>query len=127
MTAFEPRHHDEAEQAVIGGIFEAGRAVDEAGEIIAWVGINLDTGNFRENSYEQIRMCLPHAINAQFKTEIRGAGGRAEPSDWDRIVRLFDEAGYKGYFALEYESDSAPENFPPLAVKLRDLARKYSG
>ena len=42
-------------------------------------------------------------------------------------VRLFDEAGYKGYFALEYESDSAPENFPPLAVKLRDLARKYSG
>ena len=92
-----------------------------------WVGINLDTGNFRENFYEQIRMCLPYAVNAQFKTVMRGLKGEVEPSDWERIVKMFAESGYKGYLALEYEENRpAREAFPPLMRKLRDLARQHS-
>jgi len=92
-----------------------------------WVGINLDTGNFRENFYEQIRMCLPYAVNSQFKIEMRGQDGEREPSDWERIVKMFAEANYKGYLALEYEGrEPAPEAFPDLMRKLRDLARQSS-
>ena len=92
-----------------------------------WVGINLDTGNFRERPYEQIEMCLPYAVNSQFKTEMRLDGGINEPSDWDRIVKLFAAAGYRGYLAIEYEgAEPAPKAFPGYMRRLQELARKYS-
>ena len=93
-----------------------------------WVGINLDTGNFPEHPYRQIEMCLPYAVNAQFKTEMHYGGGQTEPSDWERIVKLFAAAGYKGYLALEYEGkEPAPEAFPRWMARLTSLARKYNG
>ncbi len=92
-----------------------------------WVGINLDTGNFREEPYRQIEMCLPHAVNTQFKAEIREESGRRE-SDWDRIVAMLAKGGYKGYLGLEYEAAEEPMTaVPRLMKRLRDLARKYSG
>lgn len=91
-----------------------------------WVGINLDTGNFREDPYGQIEMCLPHAVNAQFKTEMRLDGGRREPSDWERIVKMFAAAGYKGYLAIEYEGqEPAPEAFPGHMRRLQGIVAKY--
>jgi sugar phosphate isomerase/epimerase len=91
-----------------------------------WVGINLDTGNFRENSYRQIEMCVPYAVNAQFKTDIH-ENGKSEPSDWPRIMKIFASAGYKGYLALEYEGeDDAVKAVPPLLRKLNDLALRPS-
>jgi hypothetical protein len=91
------------------------------------VGINLDTGNFRENFYEQIQACLPYAVNSQFKTDMRDADGKLSPSDWDRIVRMFAGAGYKGYLALEYEgAEPVLQAFPAAMGRLRDLTRKYS-
>ncbi len=92
-----------------------------------WVGINLDTGNFREEPYRQIEMALPYAVNAQFKTEMHYAGNRREQSDWERIVRLFAAAGYKGYLALEYEgAEPAAQAFDGYMSKLRGLVKKYS-
>ncbi len=92
-----------------------------------WIGINLDTGNFRARPYEQIEMCLPYAVNAQFKTEMHYEGGRREPSDWQRILKLFAGAGYRGYLALEYEGkEPAPQAFPAHMRRLCALAAKYS-
>ncbi|MCW5981520.1 MAG: sugar phosphate isomerase/epimerase [Bryobacteraceae bacterium] len=91
-----------------------------------WVGINLDTGNFRQDSYRQIAMCAPYAVNAQFKTVIREKE-KGEPADWDRLTKIFADAKYKGYLALEYEEAAdAATAVPPLLRKLRDLTRKYS-
>lgn len=112
-----------------GGItLKAERVIDIVRQVDSpWVGINLDTGNFREKPYEQIEMCLPYAVNAQFKTEMRFDGGRQEPSDWERIVKLFAKAGYKGYLALEYEGrEPAPQAFPRHIKRLSELARRYS-
>lgn len=93
-----------------------------------WVGINLDTGNFREQFYEQIERCLPYAVNAQFKTAMRGPNREEEPSDWERIVKMFAASGYKGYLALEYEAkEPAPRAFPRMMLRLKALADKYSG
>ncbi len=92
-----------------------------------WVGINLDTGNFREDPYAQIEMCIPYAVNVQVKSEVRGAGGRPEPQDWDRIGALLARAAYRGYLALEYEAAEDPATaMPRLLAELRRVAAKYS-
>lgn len=67
-----------------------------------WVGINLDTGNFTSDVYPQIEICLPYAVNVQVKVNVK-SGGKTEPSDWARVVKMLNGAGYKGYLALEYE------------------------
>jgi L-ribulose-5-phosphate 3-epimerase len=90
-----------------------------------WVGINLDTGNFDRHAYKQIEMCLPYAVNAQFKTKIRDEAGQQVPSDWPKLVGMFAKAGYRGYFALEYEdNEDARAAVPRLTRSLNELARK---
>ena len=110
-----------------GGITLRGERVKQIVEKVnsPWVGINLDTGNFRDNSYQQIQLCAPRAVNAQLKIEIH-ENGREEPSDWDRITKIFADARYRGYLALEYEGkENAVKAVPPLLKKLKDVTRKY--
>ncbi len=84
-----------------------------------WVGINLDSGNFRRDAYAQMEMCAPYAVNVQMKVEVRGADGKVEPCDWPRVARLLAAAGYRGYAALEYESkEDARTAIPGLLKKL---------
>ena len=90
------------------------------------VGINLDNGNFRSEPYDQIAMCLPYAVNSQFKVHVRNDAGEHVPSDWERIVRMFAEAGYRGYMALEYEASEDPfEAVPRHLSRLRELASRH--
>lgn len=92
-----------------------------------WVGVNLDTGNFERDAYQQIATIMPYTVNVQFKTEIRVENGRHEPSDWNRLTRMLADSGYRGYMALEYEAKNDPITaMPPLLKKLNDLARQYS-
>jgi sugar phosphate isomerase/epimerase len=90
------------------------------------VGINLDTGNFESDGYEQIEMCIPYAVNSQYKVKIRD-GGKEQNSDWDRITKMFADAGYKGYCSLEYEENDDPFKAVPQHLKqMCALAKKYS-
>ncbi|MDA0207609.1 MAG: sugar phosphate isomerase/epimerase [Acidobacteria bacterium] len=92
-----------------------------------WVGINLDTGNFRRDPYREIEMCVPHAVNAQFKTMMNFEDGRHEASDWDRVMKMFAASGYKGYVSLEYEGEEPVATaVPKYLAQLRDLSKKYS-
>lgn len=92
-----------------------------------WVGINLDTGNFREDPYGQMEMCVPYAVNVQVKSEMRGPDGRAERQDWDRIGAMLAQAGYRGYLSLEYEAAEDPATaMPRLLAELRRVTAKYS-
>jgi sugar phosphate isomerase/epimerase len=91
-----------------------------------WAGVNVDTGNFIANPYEQLSMCMPYAVSVQVKTLIAGEGGRV-PSDWDRIAKMLVDANYRGYLALEYEDkEPAPAAMPRLLKKLDEVCRKYS-
>jgi len=113
-----------------GGITERAERIIQIVKAIdsPWVGINVDTGNFRKDAYTQLRMCMPYAVNSQVKTEIWDESGKKVPADWDRIIRMFAEASYKGYFALEYEAaEPAPIAVPKMTRQLNVLARKYSG
>jgi sugar phosphate isomerase/epimerase len=103
-------------------IIEIVRMVDSP-----WVGINLDTGNFRSDWYGQIALCVPYAVNVQYKIDMRDERERGEPADWDRITGLLAGGGYRGYLALEYEDeDDALKAVPPLLAKLKQVAAKYS-
>lgn len=86
-----------------------------------WVGVNLDTGNFESDAYNQLAICLPYSVNVQVKENIKVTKTQ-EKSDWARIVGMLNKAGYKGYLALEYEEKEAPEvAVPRLLAKLKQV------
>lgn len=92
-----------------------------------WVAVNLDTGNFRTEAFKQIELALPKSVNIQVKVEMLDDSGKRVRQDWDRVVRLVAQSGYKGYLALEYEAaEPALEAVPRLMAQLRELTRKYS-
>jgi sugar phosphate isomerase/epimerase len=92
-----------------------------------WVAINLDTGNFRTEAFQQIAMCLPYSANVQVKSEMMHEDGKRGPQDWDKVTRMIADSGYKGYLALEYEAkEPAPTAVPRLLGTLKELCRKYS-
>ncbi len=76
-----------------------------------WLGINLDSGNFRTGDpYKDFAECVPYALNVQFKAEIHDAATKAEkPADFKRFTQILRDGGYQGWVALEYEAkeDSA--------------------
>ncbi len=76
-----------------------------------WVGINLDSGNFRTaDPYKDFAECVPYAVNVQLKVELGHppAGGKKE-ADLKRFAKILRDGGYQGWVALEYEAkeDSA--------------------
>jgi sugar phosphate isomerase/epimerase len=74
-----------------------------------WVGINLDSGNFHSaDPYAELELCVPYAVNVQFKVEIQRQGQKKEESDLARVVKILCDANYQGYFALEYEAAADP-------------------
>ena len=110
------------EYAGLSGIFlgieNHGGIVAEADSLLeivkatrsAWVGINLDTGNFHtDDVYGDIARCVPYAVNVQLKVEIQplGAKQRSE-TDLKRLVKILREGGYQGFVALEYEAAPDP-------------------
>lgn len=110
-----------------GGIWTtAGPPLDvvkKAGSL--WAGINLDTGNFRDDAYSQIEQCAPYATNVHLKTTVH-MNGQSEPSDWPKILKLLGAAGYRGYLALEYESTDDPAgSVPKLVKKMRESIASY--
>ncbi len=90
-----------------------------------WLGINLDTGNFRtEDPYADFTRCAPFAVNIQVKDEIRRAGATAsEPADIPRFFKILRDANYQGWVALEYESAENPWTAVPRLLKqMKELA-----
>ncbi|MEW6234607.1 MAG: sugar phosphate isomerase/epimerase family protein [Candidatus Omnitrophota bacterium] len=79
-----------------------------------WFGVNLDTGNFHtDDPYKDIAETAPYAVNVQVKVEMSNAAGKAIEPDFERIVGMLGEAGYRGYVALEYEAKPEPKDAVP--------------
>lgn len=80
-----------------------------------WVGVNLDSGNFRTpNPYKDFAECVPYSLNVQLKVEIHDhAGSGKKPADLKRFTRLLRDGGYQGWVALEYEAKENPATAVP--------------
>lgn len=85
-----------------------------------WFGVNFDSGNFQtDDPYAGLAKIAPYTVNAQIKVMMRPKGGR-EPADFDRIIGILRDAGYRGYVVLEYEENEDPfEAIPRHLDKLR--------
>lgn len=74
-----------------------------------WFGVNLDTGNFHTDPYNDLAKCAPYAVNVQIKVEIKRKDQKeSEPADLSRLVRILRDAGYQGFVTLEYEEKPDP-------------------
>ncbi len=90
-----------------------------------WVGINVDTGNFPDDGYRQVEMCLPYAVHMHVKSNIAVKGQRQD-LDWDRLVEMVSPV-YRGYMALEYEGKEDPRKAVPQLIGMMQKAiQKYA-
>lgn len=87
-----------------------------------WFGVNFDSGNFQtDDPYRDLERIAPYAVNAQIKASIT-RDGKKEPADLPRIVKILQDARYRGYVALEYEEKEDPfEAIPRYLSRLREL------
>ncbi len=94
-----------------------------------WLGVNLDSGNFRGsvNPYDQMAMLAPYAVNAQIKVVLMMPDGTKQPTDYGRVIKILRDANYRGYVALEYEEpgDVAAECRKHVAA-IREAMQKAS-
>lgn len=110
------------------GVENHGGIVAEADELLdivrsvksPWVGINLDIGNFNTTDpYGDLAKCAPYAVNVQYKGLMRPRGSKEVATDLPRVVRMLREAGYQGWFVLEYEMPEDP--FVRVPSMLREM------
>lgn len=91
-----------------------------------WVGINLDSGNFRTaDPYRDFAECVPYALNVQLKVEIQGdKPDSKKEADLKRFVKILRDGGYQGWVALEYEAKEDPATAVPRL--LRELQSHFT-
>lgn len=79
-------------------------------EAVPGAGCCLDFGNWDEAIREEaIRMLAPLATHVHAKSFRFDANGDEANFDYRTIVSRLDEAGYGGWYVVEYEGDSPPE------------------
>jgi sugar phosphate isomerase/epimerase len=96
-----------------------------------WVGINLDSGNFRTaDPYKDFAECVPYSLNVQLKVEIAAAAGEGKKGagkkhgDLKRFVQILRDGGYQGWVALEYEA--AEDSAVAVPRILRELKTQFA-
>ena len=83
-----------------------------------WFGVNLDTGNYRTNPYEELAIAAPRAVNVQVKVEVFKEDQKTKVlADIPRLRDIMVKAGYKGWVALEYEAAGNPREEIPMYLK----------
>jgi L-ribulose-5-phosphate 3-epimerase len=74
-----------------------------------WLGINLDTGNFPGEPYDDFAKVAPHANIVQAKTYYGGGVWYTLDLDYKRIAGILRQANFQGYISLEMEGNEAPQ------------------
>jgi len=102
-----------------GGLLRVVEAVDSP-----WLGVTLDTGNFLEDTYEQLEAVAPRATFVHAKTYFGGGDWYELDLDYDRIAAILRGVGYRGYVSLEFEGRQDPATAVPKGLAL--LRRAFS-
>lgn len=94
------------------GVLRIVNAVDSP-----WLGVLADTGNFRKNTYEQLKMLAPKTTLVSAKTYYGGGEWYTLDLDYKRIAQLFKQSGFDGYVTLEFEGKADPHTAVPQSIK----------
>lgn len=84
----------------------------------AWLGINLDTGNFPGEPYGEIEKLAPHASIVQAKTYHGGGVWYTLDLDYKRIAGILKKAGFHGWVSLEMEGNEAASTAVPKSLAI---------
>lgn len=86
-----------------------------------WLQMTLDTGNFLENSYDQMEQMasskVPVAL-VQAKTYYGGGRWYALDLDYERIAAMLRKHNYRGWISLEFEGNEPAEAGVPKSLAL---------
>jgi len=64
-----------------------------------WFRVNLDLGNYRESTYDEIAKTVPYAVHIHAKVSVSGGG----KMDYQRVKEILKSGGYNGFLSIEYE------------------------
>lgn len=116
-----------AERGVVLALENHGGITLTAGQVIRlieavdseWLRLNMDTGNFREDPYEEMTRTAPLAVTAHMKAAIPMPEGRV-PVDVERVIGTLHKAGYRGFVNVEYEEEEDPmTGVPKLMAQMK--------
>lgn len=83
-----------------------------------WLRVTMDTGNFFEDRHQQLEMLAPETVFVQAKTYFGGGVYYSLEMDYDRVARILQNAGYRGYISLEFEGQEDPMTAVPRSLEL---------
>jgi sugar phosphate isomerase/epimerase len=106
-----------------GGITARANTVVKIVETVnsPWFRVNLDLGNYRESTYEEIEKTIPYAVHVHAKVSIADKGIKL---DYNKIKEIFESKNYNGFISIEYEEKEDPKvGVPKFAKYLFDVFR----
>jgi sugar phosphate isomerase/epimerase len=83
-----------------------------------WLQVTMDTGNFLEDMYAQLRQIAPNTVYVQAKTYFGGGTWYTLDIDYDRVAAILREHDYRGYVSLEYEGRADHREAIPQSLEL---------
>lgn len=85
-----------------------------------WLGLNLDIGSYRKKDpYTEIEQNIQHAVTWQIKENV-WIDGKETPTDFVKLMRIIQKAGYRGYLPIETLGAGDPyKKVPVLLDKVR--------
>jgi len=83
-----------------------------------WLKLLLDTGNFLDNTYEQMAQIAPHAEMVQAKTYFGGGEWYTLDIDYARVAAILRQVGFKGWISLEFEGKEDTATGVPKSLAL---------
>lgn len=82
------------------------------------MGLNLDTGNFVGEPYEQFKRLIGHADIIQAKTYYGGGEVYDKDMNYDHFAKIMRDANFTGYVSLEMEGKEDPETAVPKSYEM---------
>ncbi|HIE18878.1 TPA: sugar phosphate isomerase/epimerase [Candidatus Bathyarchaeota archaeon] len=83
-----------------------------------WFRVNLDLGNYRESTYEEIVKTVPYTVHIHAKVRV----AREEKIDYQRVKEILKSGGYNGFLSIEYEEkEDSKVGVPKFAKHLFDV------
>jgi sugar phosphate isomerase/epimerase len=78
--------------------------------------INRDTGE-EYDRYKGVELLMPYAKGVSAKTNVFNADGDEAKMDYYRLMKIVDDAGYKGFVGIEFEGTELSEREGVIATK----------
>ena len=81
-----------------------------------WLVGLMDTGNFREDLYENLEKMAEYVRFVQAKTYFGGGEWYTQEMDYNRIAGILKAVNYSGYISLEMEGKEDPATAVPKSI-----------